>query len=347
MSAWYVLSAMGFYPVVPGSVEYVIGSPAFERVTIHLENGKDFRIVALDNSPDNVYVNEITLNGRKYHDTYITQDILMKGGEFWFKMSEEPNKDWGADEDNWPRSAITDELITPVPYIQAPSKTFTKDIQVSLHSIVDAVIYYTLDGSEPGINSAVYKDPVTFTENSTIKAFAVTDGKIPSKVISGTFNLMPEGRKLTIKNKYSSQYTAGGDIALIDQLSGGDNFRTGFYQGHEGVDFDAVLDLGKPEHIKSLGIGFMQDEGSWIWLPLYVEFYGSQDGKDYKLLGKVENPIDEKEGGGIPFDFKISGMDENIKYIRIFAKNRGVCPSWHVGDGNPCWIFTDEILINK
>ena len=347
MSAWYVLSAMGFYPVVPGSVEYVIGSPAFDAVTIHLENGKDFRIVALDNSPENVYVNEITLNGRKYHDSYITQDILMKGGEFWFKMAEEPNKDWGSDEDNWPHSAITDELITPVPFIQAPSKTFTKDIQVSLHSIVDAVIYYTIDGSEPTISSAVYKAPITFTKNNTIKAFAVADGKIPSKVISGTFNLMPEGRKLTIKNKYNSQYTAGGDIGLIDQLRGGDDFRTGFYQGYEGVDLDAVLDLGKAEQINSLGIGFVQDEGSWIWLPIYVEFYGSQDGKDYKLLGKIENEVDEKESGGIPFDFKISGLEENIQFIRIFAKNRGVCPGWHVGDGNPCWIFADEILINK
>ncbi|HMT76973.1 MAG TPA: GH92 family glycosyl hydrolase [Saprospiraceae bacterium] len=90
-SAWYVFSAMGFYPVCPGTTQYVIGSPLFKRVTLSLNNGKKVQINAPAVNNRNVYIDNITLNGRPYENLYFDHFELMKGGKFDFQMSEKPN----------------------------------------------------------------------------------------------------------------------------------------------------------------------------------------------------------------------------------------------------------------
>lgn len=92
MSAWYVFSSMGFYPVCPGTDQYVLGTPAVKEVVIHLENGNDFSIKADHLSSKNLYVKEVLLNGIPYHKAYLTHQDIMKGGELRFIMSNKPNK---------------------------------------------------------------------------------------------------------------------------------------------------------------------------------------------------------------------------------------------------------------
>jgi predicted alpha-1,2-mannosidase len=89
MSAWYILSAMGFYPVAPGSQDYSLGSPAVDNATLHLENGKTFTITAKNQGPKNVYVQKVTLNGKTLDRSYITHKEIMNGGELVFFMSGE------------------------------------------------------------------------------------------------------------------------------------------------------------------------------------------------------------------------------------------------------------------
>jgi len=95
MSAWYVLNAMGFYPVTPGVPEYVLGSPLFSKITIHLESGKDFVIKADNNKEENVYIQSAALNGANYTKCFITHKDIMNGGEILFKMSNTPEKTRG------------------------------------------------------------------------------------------------------------------------------------------------------------------------------------------------------------------------------------------------------------
>ena len=95
MSAWYVLSAMGFYPYNPASGIYQIGSPLFEESTINLPEGKIFRIVAENVSDTNRYIQSATLNGKDFNRTYIAHDEILNGGTLRFKMGPEPNKAWG------------------------------------------------------------------------------------------------------------------------------------------------------------------------------------------------------------------------------------------------------------
>ena len=103
-SAWYVFSSMGFYPVCPGQPEYIIGSPLFDKVTLHLENGKTFEMQANNNGPQNYYIQEAFLNGQSLEKTFITHEEIMQGGKLRFTMDQSPNKSWASDLKNAPYS---------------------------------------------------------------------------------------------------------------------------------------------------------------------------------------------------------------------------------------------------
>ena len=103
-SAWYVFSAMGFYPVCPGAGEYVLGAPYFDEMTLHLENGRTVSIKANDNTDDNCYVNSLTLNGKPYSKNYIKRSDLMQGAQFVYNMSAKPNYSRGTAESDAPYS---------------------------------------------------------------------------------------------------------------------------------------------------------------------------------------------------------------------------------------------------
>jgi predicted alpha-1,2-mannosidase len=103
-SAWYVFSALGFYPVTPGTDQYVFGSPMFNKVILNFENGKNLVIDAPGNSRENVYVQDIRLNGRKTDKNYIRHSDLQKGGRLTFRMGAEPQKKRGIKEEDYPYS---------------------------------------------------------------------------------------------------------------------------------------------------------------------------------------------------------------------------------------------------
>ena len=100
MSAWYVFSAMGFYPVCPGSPYYVLGSPTFQILSIRLENGKIFTMEAEGASKENIYIQSAELNGKPYTKNYIHHEDIMNGGYFRLIMGKEPNKNWGNKEED-------------------------------------------------------------------------------------------------------------------------------------------------------------------------------------------------------------------------------------------------------
>lgn len=103
-SAWYVFSAMGFYPVAPATDQYVIGAPLFKKTTVHLENGKKIIINAEDNNAQNRYIDGMKLNGKTYSKNWLSHKELMKGAVLDFKMSDKPNKNRGVSKDDVPYS---------------------------------------------------------------------------------------------------------------------------------------------------------------------------------------------------------------------------------------------------
>ena len=103
-SAWYVFTAMGFYPVAPATDEYVIGAPLFKKVTVKLENGKTIEITAPKNNAQNRYVQDVKLNGKNWSKNYFKYPELMKGAKINFNMSDQPNKNRGINDNDFPYS---------------------------------------------------------------------------------------------------------------------------------------------------------------------------------------------------------------------------------------------------
>ena len=187
-----------------------------------------------------------------------------------------------------------------------------------------------------------YQEPVKVRKTSKMLAVANLNGK-NSFFEEAEFVMIPRGRTAKIKHPYSSQYTAGGDKALINTLRGGDNFTTGNWQGYRGENLEATIDIGKEQFISKIGAGFLQDQNSWIFMPEWVRFEVSPDGVNFTEVGTVQNPIDEKADGGITNDFEIDFRKQKVKFIRVTAKNPEQCPAWHKGFPEACWLFTDEV----
>jgi putative alpha-1,2-mannosidase len=96
MSAWYIFSALGFYPVTPGVPRYAIGTPKYTKATLHLENGRRFVIKAIGASASTPYIQSATLNGKTIDNYLIEHADIMKGGELIFHMAARPNPSWPA-----------------------------------------------------------------------------------------------------------------------------------------------------------------------------------------------------------------------------------------------------------
>jgi predicted alpha-1,2-mannosidase len=347
MSAWYVMSALGFYPVTPASNTYIIGTPTFEKATIQLENGKQFIISAKKASKTNYFIQNAQLNGENYPKSYFSHSKIMDGGKLSFAMSNNSNSEWGESTEQRPAQWISENRICPTPHITAKALTFREKMTIEMGNLLsEAEIFYTLDGSIPTKESIKYSGSFEIKKSSRFKVIAFHPNYGFSQVIEATYYKVEGSTSITLTNPYSPLYVAGGDLALIDRVRGNENFKTGTWQGFYGVDLEATLDLGKTKTIKQLELGCIQDVYSWIFMPEEVRFYTSQNGLDWNLVGIVPNNVDEKQYGGIIKKFKVNSIpSRKARYVKVLAKSRGLCPDWHVGAGNKSWIFADEIVV--
>jgi predicted alpha-1,2-mannosidase len=192
MSAWYVMSAMGIYAVTPGMDYYVIGSPLFDKVTINLENGKKFEIVAKNNSEKNVYIQSASLNGNPYQQSYLKHEDIMNGGKLVFEMGEAPNKDWAAEKEDRPYPPKKEFKFAQSPKLDFSDILFLTNREVKLSSTEPgAKIYYTLNGSEPTEKSRPYTEPITITKPTVLKTRSFVPGIYPGYPITVHFRKIP------------------------------------------------------------------------------------------------------------------------------------------------------------
>jgi predicted alpha-1,2-mannosidase len=199
MSAWYLFSAMGFYPVTPGLDYYVIGSPLFDRVMINLENGKRFEIIAKNNKSDNPYIQSVTLNGKPYSKSYLNHADIMNGSKIEITMGENPNKNWGKSMENRPYSPKY--VCAPVPMLSSTGRKFIKRSSVLLSCENDnATIRFTLDGSEPDISSREYINPITISKTCDLKAKCFVEGILPGYTVAFDFEKLKLQPALKVSN---------------------------------------------------------------------------------------------------------------------------------------------------
>ncbi len=344
MSAWYVLSALGFYQVCPGNTQFSIGSPLFKEASLKLENGKTFMIRTLNRNDKNIYIQYAYLNGRKYNKSFIDYNDIMEGGVLEIKMDSVPNLIWGISDENIPVTTIDDSQISIVPYTNQSAKIFNDSLIVDLNTVDKSEIFYTINGENPDKNSLKYNSSIVVKENAIIKYVAYNKTNGYSYIGESKFMKIDNKLKIKLNFEYNSQYSGGGDFALINKIRGNANFRLGEWQGYHDTDFEAIIDLGIKKSVKRIAIGFLQDIGSWIWMPRNVIFEYSDDGQNFNQLGIIENSVPVDNYDSVIKDFEINSNIET-RYIKVKALKFGTIPEWHLGAGNPSWIFTDEIVV--
>ncbi len=122
-SAWYVFSALGFYPVAPGTTQYALGAPLFKKATIHFENGNTLEINAPNNSDKNLYIQSMTFNGKDYTKNYLDHNEMLKGGVISIQMGDQPNMKRGINPEDMPYSfSVNEEGISKLSPISVKSK---------------------------------------------------------------------------------------------------------------------------------------------------------------------------------------------------------------------------------
>ena len=343
MSAWYVLSSMGFYPVTPASDSYIIGTPLFDQVTIHLENGNNFTITTENLSDQNKYIKSVTLNNTDYPYSFIKHHDIMKGGNLVFEMTAEPSS-WGTKDEHIPKTAITEHPIITPPFIEKGDIAFTKNTEVVLaNSIPESEIYYSLNQTD----FVKYKSPIKIDQPVELNVFSEKNGK-KSKTVSTSFYKINPDLKITLNSEYANRYNGGGDNALINGITGSLDHRSGSWQGFHNQDLELMLDLGKITSINEVSITFLEDQRSWIFFPTEVRFWTSTDGKEWSEISNsiFESKLEPSEGTKVKAA-TAKMNSKSIGYIKISAKTVGDIPDWHIGsdhDGK-AWIFSDEILI--
>jgi len=207
-------------------------------------------------------------------------------------------------------------------------------------------IYYTLNGKDPNLKSAIYNKPLEIKGNTVIKAGLFVDGKLREKISERSFLFhFAIGKKIEYRTRWSERYPAGGKNALIDGLRGSKDHHDGLWQGFLGNDLDVIIDFGKEIPVTSVMLTMLQNQKAWIFLPKYVEYSLSSDGKKWHSVNQVLNSISPKEELAYIQPFTQPFPSTPARYLRVTAKNYGVCPAWHEGAGEPSWIFADEIVI--
>jgi predicted alpha-1,2-mannosidase len=343
MSAWYVLSALGFYQVNPSDPVYAFGTPLFKEARINLENGKTFTIKAPAVSKQNFYIKSARLNGIPHTKSFITHDEIMRGGILEFEMTNASVK---TAFQEFPVSA-TEQEFSAVPLIEAGERVFKDKTEIRLKSVTpNSRIFFTIDGSEPNEKSAQYQKPFSIDRTTTVKAVAMNEKGEKSLAAEAVIRKKPNDWTVKILSKYISQYTGGGDEGLIDGIRGTTNFAAGAWQGYQGQDFVAVIDLQREIEIKELGGGFLQVARSWIWMPTRIEFEASSDGVNFRPIAEIKTDVAPENMENTARDYRTEIARTRARFIRVKARNLGKIPAWHPGAGGDAYIFVDEIFIN-
>jgi len=223
------------------------------------------------------------------------------------------------------------------------------DMMINMSTeIPHAEIRYTLDGTEPGLESTLYDTLFKLNESAAIKARTFVLGQKKGQPALREIKLHKAvGKTVTYKEAYSEKYTGGGNLALINGLDGSIHYNDGNWQGFSGVDIEVVIDMGERTSINHVDVSFLQNMTTWIFLPASVDIYFSNDGQEVfdKAAGFLNAvPMEQKESVVKHFGRDFSYI--NARYVKIVAKNPGPCPEWHPGAGGTSWMFVDEIVIN-
>lgn len=226
--------------------------------------------------------------------------------------------------------------------VQAKTEAGPEGIRVTLWSEDETSdIHYTLDGSAPSASSEAYSQPLLIQSDAVLKTVRFRDGKALGNVLEQAYLAHKAvGKSIELKDAPSDNYNPGGAQALADGLPGSGRTADNWL-GWSGKDMEAVIDLGEPQMVNSVSVNFGNATGQWIYAPRAVEVLFSYDGYSF-------TPFYEKSDISSPdktVTIKVPVGEENIRYIKVIARNAGKIPAGEQGAGHEAWLFADEIIV--
>jgi hypothetical protein len=171
-------------------------------------------------------------------------------------------------------------------------------------------------------------------------AGAIAPLDVPANIFKG---LVDADIRLT--HPPSPSYSALGPPSLIDRVRGTADFYDGTWLGFEQADCEAVIDLRSAKPVGRVTVGCLRAQGSWIFYPTAFEVAVSDNGKDFRMIGKLDVEAPGRDESADVKDFVIPCERASAQFVRIRATNTGVCPSWHKGAGGKAWLFVDEVVV--
>lgn len=347
MSAWYIFSSLGFYPVCPGSTDYVLSEPLFKNAKLNLEHGKQFSIAATPDAKGPLRF--VELNNIKQNRSFIKHDAIMSGSTLKFFKAGAGEKDilYGVERTNWPPSKVGYNEYLASPIINSTKQIFKDKVEVSVDmiNVQPLVSVYTIDGSEPNSFSPVYRSSFSIDSTRTVKAKVFSNWGT-SITTEANFYKLKFDYDIQIKSKAHQQYEAEGPQTLYDGIKGNLYWKKGHWLGYQSQDFECVVDFKTQKEFSYVSMEFLQDTRSWIIFPAEANFYGSNDGKTFVLLANIKSTFNEKDYNVRAEDFaKQLKQKVKYRYLKATAKNYGKLPSWHEGAGDNAFIFVDELEI--
>lgn len=318
MSAWYVFSAMGFYPVCPGSNSYSKGISLFDSISINKQSLRKLNL----NFSETPSIRPYVAHSLPYNSAPLIYSSKSVFADYLLIKIQKNSLDTST---NWHGNLYLGYSVDDTIY-----KQYMGPFYINANSVIKAAICQYNFGRSWENNEVITIDWLEQVGN----------------ISTAHFYKRPNNYSITLNSTYNKQYTADGDEGLIDGLLGDADWRKGRWQGYQGQDFECVIDLRKVMPVNSIQAGFLQDTRAWILFPKSVTFYGSVDGVNFEEISTIQNEVADTSMNSQRVWLGKDNIRKSYRFIKVKGINYGKLPSWHPGAGGDAFIFIDEIKID-
>ncbi len=229
--------------------------------------------------------------------------------------------------------------------IHVDSDNKWREILIHMTTAGNAEIRYTLDGTEPTANSALYTGAIVLQKSAKIRAAAFRDGKRSSVTSQDISFNKATACPVELLQPTHKNYTYKGGATLTDGLLGDKGFGTGRWLGFSGNDLEAVIDLKQNTNVSSVSLNTCVDKGSWIFDARNIEVSVSADGKSFTKVANKSLPALEEQTPDNIYTYELTFPQTTTRYVKVTATSEHNIPEWHGGKGKPAFLFVDEISV--
>lgn len=229
--------------------------------------------------------------------------------------------------------------------IHVDSDNKWREILIHMTTAGNAEIRYTLDGTEPTANSALYTGAIVLQKSAKIRAAAFRNGKRSSVTSQDISFNKATACPVELLQPTHKNYTYKGGATLTDGLLGDKGFGTGRWLGFSGNDLEAVIDLKQNTDVSSVSLNTCVDKGSWIFDARNIEVSVSADGKSFTKVASKSLPALEEQTPDNIYTYELTFPQTTTRYVKVTATSEHNIPEWHGGKGKPAFLFVDEISV--